>query len=127
MPADELDDPKVVAEITAEFERYEAALLVNDLATLNELFWHDPRTVRLGIGECLYGYDEIEQWRNDAQPVPASRQILRTEITTLGADVALIDCEFRNGDVPALGRQSQVWVRRPEGWRIVRAHVSMLT
>lgn len=126
-PVPEIDAPAVVDEVTAAFERYEAALLVNDLPTLNELFWDDPRTVRIGIAECLYGYDAIERWRNEADPVPVTRQIVRTSVTTVGQDVAMVDCEFRNGDEPELGRQSQVWLRRPEGWRIVRAHVSMLS
>ena len=55
--------PVVVAEVTAVFERYEAALVGNDVAVLDELFWDSPLTLRYGATENLYGYDAIRAFR----------------------------------------------------------------
>jgi hypothetical protein len=115
--------PEVVAEVTTAFMRYEAALNANDVAVLNELFRKSPYTLRYGIGEELYGHDQIAQFRGARIP-PGRREIANTVITTFGRDFATASTEFRRPGQPSLGRQQQSWVRFPEGWRIVAAHVS---
>jgi Protein of unknown function (DUF3225) len=118
----EINIPEVVAEVAAAFARYEQALVTNDVAVLDELFWHSPHTVRYGAGELLYGYDEIARFRAARSPVGLARTVLRQSITTFGRDFATASIHFdRNGRA---GRQMQTWVRLPEGWRVVAAHVS---
>lgn len=122
----EIDIPEVVAEVRAAFERYERALLANDAPVLIELFWNDPRTLRYGLGENLLGHDAIAAFRRARPGRDRRRALLRTVITTYGRDVATANTEFRREATGRLGRQSQTWVRMPEGWRIVAAHVSWL-
>jgi hypothetical protein len=118
--------PEVVAEVTAAFARYEAALVGNDVGTLDDLFWKAPYTVRYGITENLYGYDEIRAFRASRSPAGLARALRRTVITTFGRDFATASTEFRRAGTVATGRQTQSWVRFPEGWRVVAAHVSLL-
>ena len=119
--------PEVVAEVKAAFDRYEKALTTNDLATLNAAFHDDPRTIRYGIGENLYGYDEIKAFRGARSPVGLMRSISRTVITTYGRDFATASTLFQRETVPGkIGRQMQSWVRFPDGWRVVAAHVSLI-
>ena len=123
----DVDLPDVVAEVTAQFERYEAALVSNDVAVLGELFRKDPRTLRYGIGENLYGYDAIAAFRAARSPVGLGRRTDKTVITTYGRDTAVASTLFyRDSLVGRVGRQMQTWVRFPEGWRIVAAHVSIM-
>jgi hypothetical protein len=118
--------PEVVAEVTAAFERYELALVTNDIAVLDELFWDSPHTLRYGVTENLYGYDAIRAFRA-ARPVQGlERAELKTVITTYGRDFATANIEFQRTGVARTGRQSQTWMRTPEGWRVVCAHVSLL-
>lgn len=121
----EINRPAVLAEVTAIFERYETALAVNDVAALNGFFWQSPQTLRYGTGENLYGYDAIVGFRGARTP-PGARQLGRTVITTYGDDFATANTEYRRPGNPRLGRQSQTWLRLPEGWRIVAAHVSFM-
>jgi hypothetical protein len=119
--------PNVVAEVTAAFARYEAALVGNDISALQELFWHDDRTIRFGIGENLYGIGEIGAFRNARSPIGLARRLSRTVITTYGRDFATASTLFERDTVPGMiGRQMQSWARMAEGWRIVAAHVSMI-
>jgi hypothetical protein len=123
----EIDDPAVKAEVEAEFARYEAALMRNDVAELQELFWADPRTIRYGIGENLHGHAEIGAYRAARSPAGLARRIFRTVITTHGRDYATAATLFDRESLPGkVGRQMQTWVRMPEGWRIVAAHVSVI-
>ena len=115
--------PEVVAEVSAAFARYEEALNANDVAVLNELFREAPYTLRYGIGEELYGYAQIAAFRSARTP-PVRRTIRNTVITTFGRDFATASTEFSRPGQPSLGRQQQSWVRFPDGWRIVAAHVS---
>ena len=119
-----LNLPDVVAEVTAAFERYEAALGHNDVAVLDELFWNDPHTLRYGVTENLYGYASIAQFRGARSPAGLARRLLKVVITTYGRDFATANCEFERGG--RHGRQSHTWMRTPQGWRIVAAHVSLL-
>ena len=118
--------PDVLAEVTAAFDRYEKALTGNDVRVLDELFWVSPHTLRYGVGENLYGSDAIRAFRASRPAAGLERDLLRTVITTYGRDVATANVEFRRKDSAATGRQSQTWMRMPEGWRVVSAHVSLL-
>jgi hypothetical protein len=123
----EIDLPDVLAEVTAQFARYEAALVSNDVAVLGELFRADPRTLRYGIGENLYGYDAIAAFRAARSPAGLMRRTAQTVITSYGRDTAVASTLFyRDSFQGRVGRQMQTWVRFPEGWRIVAAHVSII-
>ena len=123
----EIDLPEVVAEVRAAFDRYERALISNDLDTLNASFHHDARTIRYGGAENLYGYHEIKAFRAARSPAGLMRSISRTVITTYGRDFAVASTLFHRDSAPGkIGRQMQSWVRFAEGWRIVAAHVSMI-
>ncbi len=123
----DIDIPEVKAEVAAAFARYETALVTNDVATLTELFWADPRTLRYGGGENLYGIDEIAAFRAARSPVGLERATERTAITTFGRDFATASTLFRRASAPGkVGRQMQTWVRFPQGWRVVAAHVSVI-
>jgi hypothetical protein len=124
----QINDPEVIAEIRALYPVYEAALVNNDVETLTKMFWASPHAIRFGAGENLYGVDEIEAFRKSRPAVHLARRVVRLEIASFGRDFGSITLEFER-DTPAgvvRGRQSQVWVRLDEGWRIVSAHVSML-
>ncbi len=118
--------PEVLAEVQAVFARYEAALVGNDVAVLDELFWDSPHTLRYGAGENLYGYEAIQAFRAGRSPQGLARQVLRTVITTYGRDCATANIEFQREGSARTGRQSQTWLRTPQGWRVVAAHVSLL-
>src|SRR5277367_3857522 len=123
----EVDLPEVLAEVTAQFKRYETALVSNDVAVLDELFRADPRTLRYGIAENLYGYDAIMAFRAGRSPVGLMRRIEKTVLTSYGRDTAIASTLFYRDLLPGkVGRQMQTWVRFPEGWRIVAAHVSII-
>jgi hypothetical protein len=123
----DIDLPDVLAEVGAAFARYEAALVSNDTAVLGELFRSDPRTLRYGIGENLYGYDAIQAFRGARSPVGLMRRTDRTVISSYGRDTAVASTLFYRDSAPGkIGRQMQTWIRFPEGWRIVAAHVSII-
>ena len=117
--------PDVLAEVTAAFQRYEKALIGNDVPVLDELFWASPLTLRYGISENLYGSDSIRAFRAARPSAGLQRELFRTLITTYGRYLATANTEFSRGS-GATGRQSQTWMRTPEGWRVVSAHVSLL-
>lgn len=122
----QINIPEVQRELSAVFDRYETALVSNDLAVLDELFWSDERTIRYGIAENLYGIDEIRGYRQGRSPVSLARSLRRTVITTFGSDFGTASTEFIRPPHTRIGRQMQTWVRRPEGWRVVAAHVSFI-
>jgi hypothetical protein len=123
----EIDLPEVVAEVKAAFDRYEKALTSNDVATLDAIFRDGPQTIRYGIGENLYGYAEIAAFRGARLPVGLARTISRTVISTYGRDFATASTLFHRVTVPGkVGRQMQTWVRFPDGWHVVAAHVSLI-
>ena len=116
----EIGLPEVVAEVRREFMRYEEALVSNDVATLDAMFHDDPRTVRYGGAENLYGYEEIKAFRAARSPVGLARALSRTAITTYGRDFAVASTLFHRPSVAGkIGRQMQTWVRFPEGWRVI--------
>jgi hypothetical protein len=124
----DIDLPEVLAEVTAQFARYEAALVSNDVEVLDELFRNDSRTLRYGINENLYGYEAIMAFRAGRSPMGLMRKTDKTVITSYGRDTAVASTLFYR-DVwsgKKVGRQMQTWVRFPEGWRIVAAHVSII-
>jgi ketosteroid isomerase-like protein len=118
-------DERTIDEVRGCFTAYERALLANDVEAMDGWFDRDSNVVRFGIAERQHGFDEISAWRRDADPVPPDRRHVRTTFAPAGDDVVVVALEFTNGDAPGVGRQSQVWARTPEGWRIVHAHVSM--
>jgi hypothetical protein len=123
----DIDLPDVVAEVTEAFNAYERALMSNDVDALDAFFRADPRTIRYGGGENLYGHDEIMAFRAARSPVGLARTLSRTVITTYGRDVAIASTLFHRASMPGkVGRQMQTWVRFPEGWRVVAAHVSAI-
>jgi hypothetical protein len=123
-----INDPAIVTELQALYAKYEAALMANDAETLTRMFWTSPHAMRFGITENLYGIDEIEAFRKGRSPANLARTVRRLDIVTFGRDFGSVTLEFeRTVDGQTIsGRQSQVWVRFPEGWRIVSAHVSVL-
>ena len=123
----EVDLPDVVAEVREAFERYEQALVTNDVATLDAIFRTDDRTIRYGIAENLYGYKEVAAFRAGRPPINLMRTRDRVVITTYGRDFAVASTLFRRDSLPGrIGRQMQTWVRFPEGWQVVAAHVSVI-
>ena len=121
-----INDPDVLAEVSTAFARYEDALVNNRVEVLDELFWPSPSTVRYGVGENLVGIEAIRAFRAARASAGLARDLERTLITTFGRDFATAMTEFRRGGSASVGRQSQTWVRFPEGWRVVAAHVSLL-
>ena len=123
----DIDLPDVVAEVSDAFARYEAALVSNDVATLDALFRDDSRTLRYGGGENLYGYEAIKAFRAGRSAAGLARELSKTVITTYGRDTAIASTLFYRDSMPGkVGRQMQTWVRFADGWRIVAAHVSVI-
>ena len=123
----EIDLPDVLSEVTAQFARYEKALVGNDVTVLDELFHKDARSLRYGIAENLYGYGEITAFRAARSPVGLMRKTAKTLISTYGRDTAVASTLFYRDSLRGkVGRQMQTWIRFPEGWRIVAAHVSII-
>jgi hypothetical protein len=123
----EIDDPAVLAEVTAAFNRYEKALVTNDVATLDALFWPDARTTRYGIGENLHGIEAIRAFRLARSSKGLARTLSDTRITTYGKDFATASTLFRRETAPGkVGRQMQTWIRTSDGWRVCAAHVSII-
>jgi hypothetical protein len=123
----EIDLPEVVAEVRAAFDRYEKALVTNEVAVLDDTFRVDPRTIRYGAQEILYGHAEIAAFRAARAPVGLMRSISKTVITSYGREFAVASTLFHRPTMPGkVGRQMQTWVKFPDGWRVVAAHVSMI-
>jgi len=123
--ADGLDEEKVAAEIREAFDAYERALQTNDVAALSGFFWEDERAVRLGADGGLYGHVAISSFRKGRDVRDIARELSEVRIVVLGHDFGVATCEYRRIASQRRGAQSQVWMRRPEGWRIVSAHVSL--
>jgi len=125
-PAD-INLPDVLAEVTAVFAEYEHALVHNEVEVLDALFWNSPHTLRYGAGENLYGFAEIQAFRKARPAQGLARTVLKTAITTYGRDFATTNIEFQREGSAKIGRQSQTWLRLPEGWKVVSAHVSLMS
>jgi ketosteroid isomerase-like protein len=122
----EINLPQVLSEVTEAFQRYERALIDNDVEALDALFWNSPYTLRFGIAENLYGYDAIAAFRNTRPPINLQRRLENTVITSYGWDLATANTEFQRVGATVTGRQSHVWLRTEAGWRIAAAHVSLM-
>lgn len=126
MMRDNIDRPAILNEVTEAFYRYEQALITNDVAVLDELFWEDARTVRYGATENLYGIEQIRAFRNGRSPKGLDRQLRNTVITTFSDELAVASTEFTREGSDKVGRQMQTWVKFSSGWKIVAAHVSLM-
>jgi Protein of unknown function (DUF3225) len=122
----EINIPEVVAEVTETFMAYERALVANNVAALDKLFWDSPLTLRYGVGENLYGHKAIAAFRIGRPVIDMTRRLINTVITTYGRDMATANTEFQRVGATMTGRQSHVWLRTEQGWRIAAAHVSLL-
>ena len=118
--------PHILAEVQEAFDRYEQALVTNDVEVLDALFWNSPHTLRYGVTENLYGYEAIQAFRAARPAQGLARTCTHTVLTTYGEDFATANTEFQRAGVSRSGRQSQTWIRTPAGWRVVAAHVSLL-
>jgi hypothetical protein len=123
----QINVPHVLAEMEVAFARYEDALVNNKVDVLDELFWNSPHTLRYGATENLYGFEAIQAFRASRPSQGLQRTCMNTVITTYGEDFATANTEFQRDGVARSGRQSQTWMRTPEGWRVVAAHVSLLS
>jgi len=121
-----INEPTVLAEVTAAFARYERALMDNDLDALDDLFWPSEHTTRFGPGQSLYGIDAIRAFRVGRVGGSPQRTLANTVITTFGTDFATASTEFHRVGEPRTGRQTQTWIRTDGGWRVVNAHISFL-
>jgi len=121
-----INDPTILAEVTAAFQRYERALMTNDLAALDDLFWNSPHTLRYGVGEMLYGFEQIAGFRVGRKGGSPQRKLSKIVITSFGQDCATANAEFVREGSSKIGRQSQTWVRTDDGWKVVAAHVSLV-
>ena len=120
-----INDPETLAQLRLAVDAYEVALMTNDVEALDAFFWRSPHTVRYGVAENLYGFDEIAAFRISRGGGSPARERIRTEIVTLGPDVAVANVEFVRTDTGRNGRQSQTWLRTADGWKVVSAHVSL--
>lgn len=123
-----INDPAVVAEVTALHVAYETALVNNDVDALTEFFWDSPLALRFGVAESLYGAAEILAFRKARPAGNLDREVFNAKVVTIGDDCAMVTLEFLP-KVPGIrrhGRQSQVWRKFPQGWKIVSAHVSLV-
>jgi ketosteroid isomerase-like protein len=126
---DRINDPRVVAELTALAWRYERALVSNDIPTLDALFWHAPEVVRLGATENLYGEAQIRAFRKARPTANLAREVRDLRVVTFGDDTGCVTLEFVRviDGVERHGRQSQTWRRFADGgWKVVSAHISVL-
>jgi hypothetical protein len=122
-----IDDPETKAEVEAEFAAYERALVSNDVPALDRFFLESDTAIRYGVGENLYGYEAIKAFRAGRPAAGLARKLETTRVITYGRDCAVAATLFRRDDAPgSVGRQMQTWIRFPEGWRIVAAHVSVI-
>lgn len=121
-----VNDPEVLAEVTEAFQAYEVALGDNDIDALDTLFWRSEHTLRYGVGENLYGFEAIARFRRERPGGSPPRTLANTVITSFDRDMATANTEFQRVGGGRIGRQSQTWIRTPEGWRIVAAHVSLM-
>ncbi len=121
----EINRTEILAEVTEAFRRYEKALMANDVATLNELFWDSPHTIRYGLAEQAYGHAAIAGVRAARDPKDIARTLNRVVITSYGTEFATASCEYRRNSSGKFGRQMQTWARMADGWHVVAAHVTL--
>jgi len=120
-----INDPIVLTQVQAAVDAYEEALMTNDVEALDGFFWNSPHTVRFGVAENLYGFDEIAAFRLGRQGGSPPRRRVRTEIVAFGSDIAVAHVEFIRTDTGRNGRQSQIWIKTDGVWKVASAHVSL--
>jgi amidase len=104
------------------FDRYERALLDDDVAVLDASFEPGPDTIRADAAGLLVGHDAISAFRSARGGVPA-RRIGRTEVRPLGDGIALVVAVSHVAS-GGQGLQTQLWRERGGTWRIAAAHVT---
>lgn len=119
-----IDDTETTAAVRAAFDRYEVALLANDLVTLDEMFWPDERVVRFGFDDAQYGAESVSAFRASVARQSPPRRLTHVTITSFGSDVAIVAAQFVPDGSHAVGRQSQVWARFDGQWKVAHGHVS---
>jgi ketosteroid isomerase-like protein len=119
-----INDPVLLAEVTAAFQEYERALMADDIPAMDVLFHDAPTTNRFGVGEVLYGIEAIREFRKGRGGSP-QRKLGTVSITVYGDAFATADAEFFRDNSDRRGRQSQSWVKFTDGWKVVSAHVSL--
>ena len=119
-----INSPEIVAEVTEAFMAYEKALTTNDVDMIDRLFWDNDQTLRYGPNGTLLGHEALSAFRRGRKITGVERTLKNTVITTFGNDFAVANTESDRPSSALTSRQSQTWVRMPEGWRIVAAHVS---
>lgn len=110
------------ADLLAAVERYERAIVADDVAVLDEAFAPGPATLRGDDAGLLVGHDSIAAFRAGRGGV-ASRVLDRLETRELAHDCWLVVAVSRYTDGGS-GLQTQVWRRNEGRWRIVAAHVT---
>lgn len=123
----EIDSPAQKKEILDLFIKYEEALVSSDLVALHDFFWDSPLTLRYGVADQQNGIKEITKWRAEQPPLPPGRSLSETRVTTFGENTAVVNTLFQYPSSDQLGRQSQTWIRMAGEWKIVSAHVSVIT
>lgn len=121
-----INKPEVQAEVRAVFDRYEAALQACDIPVMEELFWNSDVTTRYGVGENLYGWQAISDFRRSGKLGPFRRSLTNVIITTYGDDFATANAEYQREGEAGPGRETKTLMRTVDGWRIVSAHASLL-
>jgi len=112
----------------AAFRAYEAALMADDVATLDELFAPGPDTLRADGEGVLVGSDRIAAFRSARGGAP-QRTLAEVHVRVVDEDAALIVAGTVL-DRGGRGLQTQLWQRSADtpghgGWRITAAHVSV--
>jgi Protein of unknown function (DUF3225) len=126
MTPDLINIPSVVGEITRLFWDYEAAFLRNDAEALSHYFWDSEAMTRYGVCDKQLGHAAMVAYRRSVPTIDFTRELLAIRINTFGPDMAVAMTEFKRSDTSLHGFQTQTWVRLPQGWKIVSAHVSMV-
>jgi hypothetical protein len=122
----EVNNPLTLREVEHVFDAYEKALVGNDVAMLDKLFWDDKATLRYGATENLVSYDAIREFRAQRPAANLLRTVTSRHITSFGTDFAVANITFTKAGETRTGRQTQSWVRFPDGWHVVAAHVSWM-
>ena len=123
----DIDLPEVVAEVRDAFALYEKALVSNDVPALNSCFATIRAPSAMAPAKFSMATPRSRRSAPRARRSALGRTLSRTVITTYGRDFAVASTLYERPSAPGkIGRQMQTWVKFPEGWRVVAAHVSLI-